>query len=141
MSQARVGLGERLARQAAAWTGSNTALALALATVIVWIVTGPIFHFSDAWQLVINSLTNVATFVMVFLIQRSQNKDSLAIQLKLDEIVAALHGASNQLISVEDLSEDDLRRLHARFAELSKKATGSGPTSVERAAEEPERRD
>ena len=81
------------------------------------------FHFSDTWQLVINTGTTIVTFLMVFLIQRAQNKDSLAIQLKLNEIVAAMPGASNRLIDVEDLSEDDLKRLHqfySRLAEMAK---------------------
>ncbi len=136
MKDDHIGVGERLARAATQWTGSNAALALAAMIVAGWIVTGPIYHFSNTWQLVINTITNVATFVMVFLIQRAQNKDSLAIQLKLDEVVAAMKGASNRLISVEDLSENDLRRLHDRFSALSKQVQGTGPTSVERASDD-----
>ncbi len=136
MTRDHIGVGERVARAATQWTGSNTALALAVVIVAAWIVTGPIYHYSDTWQLVINTITNVATFVMVFLIQRAQNKDSLAIQLKLDEVVAAMTGASNRLISIEDLSENDLRRLHDRFSALSKQAEGAGPTSVERATDD-----
>ena len=95
--------------------------------IIVWLVTGPLFHFSDTWQLVINTGTTIVTFLMVFLIQRAQNKDSLAIQLKLNEIVAAIPGASNRLIDVEDLSEAELKRLHqfyARLAEMAKQRPG-----------------
>ena len=89
------------------------------ATIVVWGVTGPVFHFSDTWQLVINTGTTVVTFLMVFLIQRSQNKDSLALQLKLNEIVAALDGASNRLVNVEDLSEAELDVLHRHYARLA----------------------
>src|SRR5262245_59269666 len=89
---------ERLSHAVTAWTGSSWAFALAAAVIIVWLITGPLFHFSDTWQLVINTGTTIVTFLMVFLIQRSQNKDSLAIQLKLNEIVAAIPGASNRLI-------------------------------------------
>ena len=91
--------------------------------IIIWLVTGPIFHFSDTWQLVINTGTTVVTFLMVFLIQRAQNKDSLAIQLKLNELVAAMPGASNRLIDVEALNEADLMKLHqfyGRLAEIAK---------------------
>ena len=106
-----------------AWTGSSWAFAVAVAVILVWLVTGPLFHFSDTWQLVINTGTTVVTFLMVFLIQRAQNKDSLAIQLKLNEIVAAVPGASNRLIDVEDLSEAELMKLHqfySRLAEIAK---------------------
>src|SRR5262249_3726571 len=82
-------------------------------------VTGPLFRFSDTWQLVINTGTTIVTFLMVFLIQRSQNKDSMAVQLKLNEIVAALQGASNRLIDVEDLAESELRMLHSHYQRLA----------------------
>ena len=114
---------ERLSHAVTAWTGSSWAFAIALAIIIVWVITGPVFHFSDTWQLVINTGTTIVTFLMVFLIQRTQNKDSLAIQLKLNEIVAAIPGASNRLIDVEDLSEDELMKLHrfyGRLAEIAK---------------------
>ncbi len=101
------------------WSGSNNAVVASMLIVVVWAVTGPIFHYSDAWQLVINTLTNVLTFLMVFLIQRAQNKDSLAVQLKLNEIVAALEGASNRLIAVEELSESELLALHDRYEKLA----------------------
>jgi low affinity Fe/Cu permease len=100
-------------------TGSTWAFMIALATVVVWAATGPIFGFSDTWQLVINTSTTIVTFLMVFLIQRAQNKDALAVQLKLNEIVAALDGASNRLISVEDLSDDELEVLHKHYRELA----------------------
>ena len=105
------------------WTGSTGAFACALGVIVVWALLGPVFGFSDTWQLVINTGTTIVTFLMVFLIQRAQNKDSLAIQLKLNEIVAAIPGASNRLIDVEDLSEDELMKLHrfyGRLAEIAK---------------------
>jgi len=114
---------ETWSRAVTAWTGSSWAFACAVSIIIVWLVTGPIFRFSDTWQLVINTGTTVVTFLMVFLIQRAQNKDSLAIQLKLNEIVAAMPGASNRLIDVEDLSEAELIKLHqfyGRLAEIAK---------------------
>ena len=109
---------ERFARVVCRWTGGSGAFALACGVVLVWLLTGPLFGFSDTWQLVINTGTTVVTFLMVFLIQRSQNKESLAVQLKLNEIVAALQGASNQLIDVEDLTEEELRALHRHYAKL-----------------------
>ncbi len=116
----------RLATAATKWTGSTSAFALAASIIIVWGITGRLFHYSDTWQLVINTGTTIVTFLMVFLIQRSQNKDSLAVQLKLDEIVAAQEGASNRLIAVEDLSEEELKvlRIHfKRLAEMAKRDT------------------
>src|SRR6187399_3292219 len=108
----QIGWLEGLARQATVRAGSSWAFGLALAVVFVWLITGPFFGFSDTWQLVINTGTTIMTFLMVFLIQRAQNKDSLAIQLKLNEIVAALEGASNHLINVEDLGEEEVGVLH-----------------------------
>jgi low affinity Fe/Cu permease len=109
---------ERLATSVTRWTGGTTAFAIAAATIIVWLVTGPFFRYSDTWQLIINTGTTIVTFLMVFLIQRSQNKDSLAIHLKLNEIVAALDGASNRLIEVESLSEDELNLLRRHYHKL-----------------------
>ena len=103
-------------------TGSSTAFTLALSVIVIWAITGPLFKFSDTWQLVINTGTTIVTFLMVFLIQRAQNKDALAIHLKLNEIVAALEGASNRLIDVEDLTEDDIRTLHTYYQNLSQLA-------------------
>src|ERR1051325_2332377 len=98
---AKVGFLERASRWATRWAGSSAAFGIAVGTIVVWGVTGPLFGFSDTWQLVINTGTTIVTFLMVFLIQRSQNKDSQALHLKLNEIVAALEGASNRLINVE----------------------------------------
>jgi low affinity Fe/Cu permease len=109
---------EHFSARVTAWTGSSPAFAIACATVVIWAATGPLFHYSDTWQLTINTGTTIVTFVMVFLIQRSQNKDSLAIQLKLNELVAAVEGASNRLIDVEDLSEDELKALREHYMQL-----------------------
>jgi low affinity Fe/Cu permease len=109
---------ERFSRRATSWSGSSWAFALAALTVLVWAVTGPIFHYSDTWQLVINTGTTIVTFLMVFLIQRAQNKDSLAIQVKLNELLASQPGASNRLINLENWSEEEIATLHERFAKL-----------------------
>ena len=95
-----------------------------LGVILVWVVTGPVFHYSDTWQLVINTGTTIVTFLMVFLIQRAQNKESLAVQLKLNELVAAMEGASNRLIDVEDLTEEELMTLHRSIASSSHGAEG-----------------
>src|SRR6188472_3061663 len=115
---------ERMSSKATTWTGSSWAFALALATILVWAVTGPVFHFSDTWQLVINTGTTIVTFLMVFLIQRAQNKDAHAIHIKLNELVAAVKGASNRIINVEDLSEAEVEALHAHYAKLVELARG-----------------
>ena len=109
---------EHFSRVATQATGTSTAFLLAVTVILVWIITGPLFHFSDTWQLVINTGTTIVTFLMVFLIQRTQNKDALAVHLKLNEIVAALEGASNRLIDVEDLTEEEIRTLHAHYQKL-----------------------
>src|SRR6185369_3995197 len=110
---------EQFAHRVTVWSGSSWAFLIALAVVVVWAATGPLFGFSNTWQLVINTGTTIATFLMVFLIQRAQNNDARAVQLKLNEIVAALDGASNRLLNVEELSEEELKRLHARFESLA----------------------
>src|SRR5258708_3492084 len=92
----------RMATLATEWTGTTAAFVLAAGTIVTWLITGPIFHYSDTWQLVINTSTTIVTFLMVFLIQRTQNKDALAVQLKLSELVAAIDGASNRLTSFQD---------------------------------------
>ena len=109
---------ERLSGAVSRWAGSSSAFALALLVVVGWALTGPIFHYSETWQLVINTGTTIVTFLMVFLIQRAQNKDSRAIQLKLNELVAAMEGASNRLIDIEDLDEGELETLHKFYAKL-----------------------
>ena len=109
---------ERISEGAARSAGSSWAFVVAAVLVLAWAVSGPFFDFSNTWQLAINSTTTIVTFLMVFLIQRSQNKESMAVQLKLNELVAAMKGASNHLIDVEDLTEEELRTLHAHYARL-----------------------
>ena len=118
----RSGLGERFEHFSEAvtrWTGSTSAFGSAVSVILVWGVLGPVFGYSDTWQLVINTGTTIITFLMVFLIQRTQNKDSLALHLKLNEVVAAMKGASNRLIDVESLSESELRILGKHYHELA----------------------
>lgn len=110
---------EKVAAAITKATGSSTAFLIAIGIIVVWGLTGPIFHFSDTWQLLINSGTNIITFFMVFIIQQSQNKDSLAIQLKLNELIAADERASNRLIVVEDLTQDELEVLKKFYVKLS----------------------
>jgi len=102
--------------------GSSAAFAVAACIVAIWLITGPVFKYSDTWQLVINTGTTIVTFLMVFLIQRSQNKESLAVQLKLNELVASSREASNRLIDVEDLSQDELELLHKYYVKLARRA-------------------
>src|SRR5436309_9237314 len=109
---------ERLSLAATKATGTSAAFILAVTIIVVWGITGPLFRFSDTWQLVINTGTTIVTFLMVFLIQRTQNKDARAIHLKLNEIVAALQGASNRLIDVEDLTAEDIETLHRHYQKL-----------------------
>src|SRR5437762_11789897 len=111
---------ERFSRLVTTWSGSSWAFIIAFGVIVVWAATGPIFHYSDTWQLVINTGTTIVTFLMVFLIQRAQNKESLAVQLKLDEIVASLEGASNRLIDIEDLSEEEVENLRKHYQQLGK---------------------
>ena len=96
-------------------SGTATAFALATATILVWAITGPIFQFSDTWQLVINTGTTIVTFLMVFLIQHTQNRDTLALQLKLAELIIAMKGAENSVATIEDLPEEQLEELHKKL--------------------------
>jgi len=122
------------------WTGSTAGFIVAVVVIVAWAATGPVFRWSDTWQLVINTGTTIVTFLMVFLIQRSQNKDSLAIQLKLNELVAALEGASNRLISVEDLSDQELHVLHLHFQRLAEMARHEEHVTESHSIEEAEAR-
>lgn len=110
---------ERFSAKVTNATGSTPAFIIACLLVIVWGATGPIFNYSETWQLVINTGTTIITFLMVFLIQKSQNKDSLAIQLKLNELVASNDLSSNRLVSVEDLSEDEMKVIRKYYEKLS----------------------
>src|SRR6478735_4439238 len=114
---------ERLATGVTQATGSTAAFIIAFGVVLVWGISGPFFHYSENWQLVINTGTTIVTFLMVFLIQKAQNKDSLAIQLKLNELLAAHEFASNRLVNVENMSEEDLKviqKYYSRLSELTK---------------------
>ena len=130
----------RFARWTARTVGHSSSFAAALLVVVAWAATGPIFHFSDTWQLVINTGTTVVTFLMVFLIQRTQNKESLAVQLKLNELVAAITGASNRLIDCEDLDEEELRTLHRHYAKLVAMAKKEASLTTSHSVEEAELR-
>jgi len=100
-------------------TGSTPAFIIAFAIVLIWAVTGPFFHYSETWQLVINTGTTIITFLMVFLIQKTQNKDSMAIQLKLNELIASHEFSSNRLVNIENISEDELKVIQKFYAQLS----------------------
>jgi low affinity Fe/Cu permease len=119
-------------------TGSTPAFIVAFGIILVWGATGPLFHYSDTWQLVINTGTTIVTFLMVFLIQRAQNKDAKAVALKLNEIVAAIEGASNRLIDVEDLSEKELDTLHAHYKKLVSMAKRDARVTQSHSIEEAE---
>ncbi|HEX4372391.1 MAG TPA: low affinity iron permease family protein [Puia sp.] len=119
MENIKPSLSERFALSVTQATGSTSAFIVAFVLVIIWGATGPIFHYSENWQLVINTGTTIITFLMVFLIQKSQNKDSLAIQLKLNELVAAHEFASNRLVNVESMSEEELKFIQKYYSQLS----------------------
>jgi low affinity Fe/Cu permease len=112
----------RLAKWVSHVTGRPAAFIVALAMIIIWAVTGPLFHFSDTWQLVINTSTTIMTFLMVFLIQNTQNRDSEAIHIKLDELIRAIEGAHNALLDLEELEEDDLDRIRGDYHHLADEA-------------------
>jgi low affinity Fe/Cu permease len=114
------------ARKSSMVLGSAWAFVVAVLIIAVWALTGPTFHFSDTWQLIINTGTTIVTFLMVFLIQNTQNRDSKALHLKLDEIIRALKGARNQLVDLEKLSDEDLDKLEKQFEHLRKKAEHDG---------------
>jgi low affinity Fe/Cu permease len=109
--------------------GSAWAFTGAVVVIAVWLITGPAFHFSDTWQLIINTATTIITFLMVFLIQNTQNRDAKAVHLKLDEMIRALKGARDQLVDLEDLSDEELKNLEEQFQRLRKKAEHDGTRS------------
>lgn len=109
----------RIASRTSHGVGSPWAFILAVGIVLTWGLTGPIFHFSDTWQLVINTGTTIVTFLMVFLIQNTQNRDSHALHLKLDELIRATSNARNQLLEAEELTDEELEELHAEFKQLA----------------------
>jgi low affinity Fe/Cu permease len=117
------------ARHSSMILGSAWAFAGAVLVIAVWLLTGPTFHFSDTWQLIINTATTIITFLMVFLIQNTQNRDAKAVHLKLDEMIRALKGARNKLVDLEDLSDEELKKLEEQFQRLRKKAEHNGTRS------------
>jgi low affinity Fe/Cu permease len=116
-----------IAAKVAEVTGSFWAFSVAALVIVVWALSGPIFHFSDTWQLVINTGTTIVTFLMVFVIQHAQNRDTRAMHLKLNELIAAVEGASNRLIEVEDLTDEELRLLNMRYRHLATSAARLKP--------------
>jgi low affinity Fe/Cu permease len=114
----------RFAKLTARITGKPVTFMIAVSVIVIWAVTGPIFGFSDTWQLVINTGTTIITFLMVFLIQNTQNRDSEAMQVKLDELIRATHGAHNALLDLEELEEDELDRIKAGYEEIAEQARG-----------------
>ncbi len=111
--------------------GSPTAFLLASASIVVWALLGPVFHFSDTWQLVINTATTIITFLMVFLIQNTQNRDTRALHLKLDELLRGVEGARTGLVSLENLSDEELDRLQREFEKMRKRLPGESRRGVE----------
>jgi low affinity Fe/Cu permease len=114
------------ARRSSKIFGSAWAFIIALLIIVVWASTGPLFHFSDTWQLIINTGTTIVTFLMVFLIQNTQNRDAKAVHLKLDEIIRALRDARNELVDLEELSDEDLKKLEKEFQRIRQKAEHDG---------------
>src|SRR5437867_12830688 len=108
-----------LATRASVWVGSKCAFAVSLLLIVGWASTGPLFKYSDTWQLVVNTATTIITFLMVFLIQNTQNRDAKALHLKLDEIIRAIQRADNQMINIEKLSDDELEILAGQFQKIS----------------------
>ena len=127
MAMASKGRFTRFANAASRFTGSPASFMLAILVVVTWIVSGPIFAFSDTWQLVINTGTTIVTFLMVFLIQNSQNRDSKALQIKLDELIRATKGAHNALLDLEELEESDLQAMKDRYEAIATRARDSTP--------------
>jgi low affinity Fe/Cu permease len=122
------------ARSAARYSGRPRTFVLAAAIILVWLVTGPLFHYSDTWQLVINTGTTIVTFLMVFLIQNTQNRDTEAMQLKLDELIRATQGAHNALLDLEELEEEELDEFRKRYLSLAASArrkTSTGSTDTD----------
>jgi low affinity Fe/Cu permease len=114
----------RFAKSTAKITGKPVTFIIAVSIIVVWAVMGPMFGFSDTWQLVVNTGTTIITFLMVFLIQNTQNRDSEALQVKLDELIRATHGAQNALLDLEELEEEELDRIKAGYEEMAERARG-----------------
>ena len=129
---------DRFASKVTFLLGSTASFSVAFGIIIIWFISGPIFKYSDTWQLVINTGTTIITFLMVFLIQRSQNKESRAVQLKLNELVASSKDASNRLIDIEDLTQDELEHLHKFYMKLAQRAKKEHNLKVTHSIEEEE---
>jgi low affinity Fe/Cu permease len=139
MSHIKKNFFERFSNWATNATGSSTAFILAVLSIVIWGATGPVFQYSTTWQLIINTGTTIITFLMVFLIQKSQNKDSKALHLKLNELIAAHQGASNRMVNIEDITEkelDQLRKFYVRLSILAKQEDDLGCTHSIDAAED-----
>ena len=130
---------EKISNTISNYSGSSPVFITALALILFWGLSGPVFHFSNTWLLIVNTGTSIITFLMVFLIQKSQNKESIAVQLKLNELIAASHHASNRLLNIQDLSEEELKTLYEHYrtlVELTQKAESNTQShSVEDAIE------
>jgi low affinity Fe/Cu permease len=131
----------RFAKWTAHAAGQPLTFAIAVGVLLIWALTGPIFQFNDTWQLVINTGTTIITFLMVFLIQNTQNRDAVAVHLKLDELIRAMHGARNRLMDLEDLTEEELEQIRERYVKLAEHAKLAMETRKKppRKAEHPEK--
>ena len=133
---------EKISNTITTYSGSSPVFLAAVGVILLWAVSGPVFHFSNTWLLIVNTGTSIITFLMVFLIQKSQNKESIAVQLKLNELIAANNGASNRLLNIQDLSEDQLKTLYEHYrtlVELTQKAKSNTQShSIEDAIESAE---
>ena len=138
MKKNNTGFFEKVSHYCTEFAGSTSAFIIALFVIIAWVVTGPIFNFSDTWQLVINTGTTIVTFLMVFLIQRAQNKDSKAVHLKLNELIASLKGPSNRLVDSESLTEEEIETLSRFYKSLSELAKKEKDLTVSHSIEEAE---
>jgi len=116
------------ARRSSSMLGSAWAFTAALLVIVIWLVTGPVFHFSNTWQLIINTATTIITFLMVFLIQNTQNRDAKAVHLKLDELIRAIRNARNELVDLEELSDEELQKLEAQFRRMRQRAENDDAT-------------
>ncbi len=131
---------ENITHKAIEFTGSTTALMIAMSIILVWMITGPLFNYSDTWQLIINTGTTIITFLMVFLIQRAQNKDSKALHMKLNELIASINGPSNRLVDVENIPENDLEILHKFYSTLAEMASNESDLSESHSIDEAKQR-
>ncbi|QDQ28798.1 low affinity iron permease family protein [Chitinimonas arctica] len=131
MSGKKVAWFTQLAKQIASFTGKPVTFSVALGLVLVWAISGPMFDFSDTWQLVINTSTTIITFLMVFLIQNTQNRDTEALQIKLDELIYSLEESNNALLDLEELDEEQLDKIRQRYVRLAKKTRAEADEEAE----------